>query len=191
MTTIDNQFDNECPFVAPDHNKEYYYYKNNCCKGFTKLMKYVLLTKKNPAMENIIEKYITKHPEVIDIKSDKQFTAFFLACRNMNGCSTENTIKILIKAGANTDLRDINRSTAIFRVFNARNYETVKLLIELGCNYDSIIDYEKSIFALMPDKYGYANHPERIEFQKYITKKIFTDMFRISDKKILVDLDNI
>lgn len=74
MTTIYNQFDGECPLATPATNKEYYCTGSTKSRGFTKLMKWVLLTKKNPNFEKKIKNYLKKNKNEINVQNTEGWT---------------------------------------------------------------------------------------------------------------------
>ena len=145
MTTLYNQFDGECIFATPDPSKEYHCSNYRQSTGFTKLIKWVLLTKKNPVLEKNIEKYIKKHPKEINKKNALGFTALFLASFNTNTVSTENTVKILIDAGADRDSIDIDGLSILFHVcaYSGKDSteNTVKMLIDAGVDLNKSTIY--------------------------------------------------
>lgn len=178
MTIMDTQFDNECPMAAPDPNVEYMYIPSNgsdyCCKGFTKLMKWVLLTKEKPFLEQKIEKYITKHPEQIDIQNEAGYTALMLACLHMGKFSTNHTVRILIDAGANKDMVNKTGHTALMMTCWRSNFEAAEILVRSGADYESIIDYRKSMFTI--NYLSGVMTKANVKFQKFMVKKILADL---------------
>lgn len=102
-------------------------------KGFTKLMKWVLLTKEYPEILEEIEKLIKSNSEILNKQNAKGWTALMLACRNTNTWSSELTVKILINAGANLNLQEEDGYTSLmFAVSNSGRDSsefTVQMLI--------------------------------------------------------------
>ncbi len=140
MEHMINQFNDECIYTAPDPNKLYRMNNQpvNANKGWTKLMKWTMLTKKHPILEKKIKNYLKKHPEEINKQNDIGWTALMMACYASNICSTENTVKILIDAGANLDLQKKNGWTALMLASSNSKIDstekTVEMLIKNGAN---------------------------------------------------------
>ncbi len=124
IQSIENQFDDNCIFAAPDPKKEYTCFdsftivdgiefkeiQKKESKGFTKLMKWVLLTKKNPILEEKIRKYLIKHPKEVFKQNDCGFSSLMLVLYNMKRTSTTNTLKIIIDTMIkNSELVDISK----------------------------------------------------------------------------------
>ncbi len=127
-----NQFDDECISDVPSIEKEYYCREMVKSAGFTLLMKLVLLTKKKKKAIYLIRKILNKNPNTIDKKNDKGWTALMLAVRNSNTCSTENTVKILIDAGADLNLQSNIGATALGHSENHCENNIFKMLINAG-----------------------------------------------------------
>ncbi len=138
MDTLYNQFDLECPFATPDLEKSYHCSNYIESSGMTLLMKWVLQTKKKPEFEKIIKNYLKKHPDQIDLQNERGHTALLLASFNTNTVSTENTVKILIDAGADINIIDKNHHDALLSCCSFSNSDstdnTVKMLIDAGAN---------------------------------------------------------
>ena len=124
--------------VPPDPNVEYECALNTKSKGFTLLMKLVLLTKEYLFLEDHIIKYILDHKEELNKQNEKGWSALMLACIFSKTKSTENTIKILIDAKVNVNLKDNVESTALMKACrNSNTYsteKTVKMLIDAGAD---------------------------------------------------------
>ncbi len=144
MTDVTNQFDGICFFADPDPNEEYWCSRYVKSKGFTKLIKWVLLTKKHPFLEKKIKSYLKKHPEEINKQNEEGHTALMLASFNTNVCSTENTVKILIDGGADLNLQDkfgqSPFSACLPYIGNDSTENTVNILLEakIDLNIQSI-----------------------------------------------------
>ena len=135
---ISNQFDNEPLEEIPNIHERYYYNESYVCGGFTLLMKLVLLTRKYEEAKNIIRKLLNNNPDIINIKNGCGMTALMLAALNINNCSTDDTIKILVDAGANLNLQDDEGTTALMMVTmndnNSNVVSTIQILIDAGAN---------------------------------------------------------
>ena len=123
-------------YADPDPNIEYDCTPGCKSKGFTKLMKWVLLTRTHPELLQNIKKYVSARD--INAKNAKGVTALMLTARNSNTWSTNETVKLLLEAGANINLQDKNGWTALmYAALNSNadsTNETVKLLLEAGAN---------------------------------------------------------
>lgn len=95
-------------------------------------MKMVLQTKKHLEYINGIHKY----SNIINNKNKKGWTALILACMNNTICSNIETIRELIKNGADLDLQNDFSETAlmiaVLHVQSGNNIEVVKELIKNG-----------------------------------------------------------
>lgn len=99
---METQFDNESVYSIPDTNKLYYYFKNSRCSGFTYLMKLILMTNKHPELIDMINVYKNEMNE----KNFDGWTALMIACLNYNTYSSQDTVKELIKNGANLNIKN-------------------------------------------------------------------------------------
>ena len=124
--------------VPPDPNIEYDCSNIRKSKGFTLLMKLVLLTKEYPELNGEIKKYITGNKSAVNKSNEKGWTSLMLACRNSNIKSTETTIKMLIDAGADLNLKNNDGRTALMMACRNSTKEssenTVKMLIDGGAD---------------------------------------------------------
>ncbi len=134
---FEHQFDDQGIFSVPDPEKNYLY-RSDCSiktKGFTILHKWVLLTKKYPEVEKLIEKYLKfSGKSQIDKVNKKGWSALILAIKNSSTVSTENTVKILLDAGANLDLQDDDNNTALLYCVYDNNINLSRMLIDAGAN---------------------------------------------------------
>lgn len=137
MERIINQFDGECIYSAPDPTKKYRYDKVGKSDGFTKLMKWVLLTKKHPFLEEKIKNYLKKNKDQLEVKNNRGYTALMMAALVTKHVSTENTVRILINAGANLNTNKYSALWLAATYSNSYSTEnTVKILIDAGSNVD-------------------------------------------------------
>ena len=135
---MDTQFNRERLFDNPNPNKRYLVTDCFRCKGFTKLMKMVLLTKRFPDLVDNIKSYLVSLPEELNKQNEYGWTALMLACRHSNTVSSEETVRILIDANANVDVQNSDGWTAlIISSLNCKSTsseETIKMLIGAGAN---------------------------------------------------------
>jgi ankyrin repeat protein len=104
-------------------------------KGFTKLMKLVMLIKEYPELQKEIEKVINENPEEINKQNNYGFTALTLAAINSNNLSNIETVKLLLNhTNIDVNIRDIDGWTTLMRVSKYSNtysnIDTVKLLLD-------------------------------------------------------------
>lgn len=131
---------NESIYCSPDPCVEYHCHNNIKSAGFTLLMKLTLLTREYRETESYIKNYIKKnikyHGEGINKQNDKGWTPLMLAVANLNKFSTENSIKILLEAKANVNIKNNNGMTALMLASNngydARNI--IKMLLDAGAD---------------------------------------------------------
>lgn len=79
-----------------NHDISYKYYKNLSCKGFTKLMKLVILIPKYPKLFQEIEKLLKKNPKEINKQNNDGCTALILAVIYSKTDSSNETVKMLL-----------------------------------------------------------------------------------------------
>ena len=138
-----NDMNNE--ISDPDPNIEYPCSQYTNSKGFTKLMKLVMMTGKNPDIIIDIKNMIKHNKNMIDIKNEKGWTALMIAARNSNTVSNIETVKILIDAGADLNLKNNRQSTALMLAndyIGDSSEETIKLLIETGADINGLGGYD-------------------------------------------------
>src|SRR5437868_9319589 len=93
-------------FSEPDPSVLYACSPTSMSTGFTKLMKWVLLTKANCDLIINIKVLIEENPSVLDKQNDGGWTALMLACANIETLCSEPIVQLLIDAGANPNLRN-------------------------------------------------------------------------------------
>lgn len=96
----------------------------------------VLGTGKNPEYHDILRDYLAKNPEKVDTKNTKGFTPLMLACCNSDTLSTEETVKILIEAGASTNAVSKMLNTALllscYHIGRGSTEGTIRILLQYG-----------------------------------------------------------
>ena len=128
---MDTQFDDEDIFAPVDPEKEYYCNQSEKCKGFTRLMKLVLLSEKNPELVDEITEYLKFCPEELNKQNKKGYTALMYASKY----SLDKTVKVLLDAGADPNIRSLYWWTAL--MFASRcgsSAETINTLLEAGAD---------------------------------------------------------
>jgi len=150
IESVCNVDDNTIDFLL-DYNKSTRYtqkfMKNLCGKkiskrdllGFTLLHKCVILTAIYPNLNNILRNYFnvcSEFHDSINITTNAGWSALHYASRYSKTTSTEETVKLLIDAGANVNLQNNKGWTALHiasKYSKSGSTEgTVKLLIDAG-----------------------------------------------------------
>lgn len=123
-----------------DQDKEYDCSDATKSKGFSHLQKCIVQTIKFNFLEEYIDLYLTENPEAINYQNEKGWSALMIASRNANFKSTFETVKILLKHGADVNHQSKSGKTALmFTSFN--NYDCLKtfeLLLEYGTNINLV-----------------------------------------------------
>jgi ankyrin repeat protein len=130
---MEHQFDDEpIDFIDPD--KKYFYASYCESKGFTVLMKWCLLYHNDPNIVQRIADYLGEHPETINQKNYKGWTALMMSCRNSQTVSSDTIIKLLIGYGTDLDVQDDIGWTALMiscqKYNNGNSIVSIKLLID-------------------------------------------------------------
>lgn len=125
---------------VPDLNIKYNYTPFLKSKGFTLLMKWVLMTKEHPELHDKIKSYVNENKQELDKQNEKGWTALMLACYNKQTMSTIETVKILIDAGCNLNLQNQLGETALMLIvtksFDDDDKDCATILINAGCDLD-------------------------------------------------------
>jgi ankyrin repeat protein len=141
-------------FDIPDINTPYRCSSYTLSSGFTLLMKLVMLTREYPTLEAEIKKHIDENPETINVENNEGWTALMLASRNSKTHSTENTVKMLIDAGADLNIQNHKYHTALMLAVRYSNKDstenTVKMLIDAkaSLNIQNIGEYTALMSAV-------------------------------------------
>src|SRR5580692_57430 len=126
---FNNQFNN--PEIDP--RKEYWY--SPLTKGFTKLMKLVLMGDK---YLDEIKKELLINPSTINIKNTEGWTALIISAKNTNTKSSNKIIKLLLENKANINDKNYYGYTSLMMASSYSNAyssnETVKILLENKAN---------------------------------------------------------
>lgn len=107
--------------------------------GFTHLHKCVMKTCKYPSLNDYIDEYLYLYPEEINKVNHLGWTALMLASRNSKIYSSEKTVQILLKHGANINITTkIGGFTALSLAAEHSkidsSYNTVKILLDHGAD---------------------------------------------------------
>ena len=150
---MDGQFVGEGNYAVPDINKEYYYSSNyEKCKGFTRLMKLVLLSKTNPELVEQIKFYLLLFPEELNKQNEDGWTALMIASRN----DFKEIVEVLLSApeddsSEGRNIQDNYGRTALMIATINGFKEIAKMLISTPTTEDD------SCGAInIQDEYGYT-----------------------------------
>jgi len=120
---------------------KYLFYNNNdltTTSCFINLRKLVKLTNKHSKLNNYLEEYLKIYNNNINDLDKDNRSALHIACRNVSKNSTEKTIEILIKYGANVNLQTDNGVTSLMYASHLSGTESseqvVKMLILAGAD---------------------------------------------------------
>ncbi|AGF85367.1 repeat protein [Moumouvirus goulette] len=147
------------------------------CKGFTKLM-YYIINKNNDKIIKHINK--NKNKKNINAQNSLGWTALMIACKNSRLFDNLEVIKLLLDTGANPNIQNDNGWTSL--MFASRfshktsTLETVKILLEYGA--DPNIQHDYGWTALMLSS-CFSNKDSNIETIKLLLKKKPILIFKI------------
>jgi len=140
--------------------------KDDDCAGFTKLHRYVMLTRDEPIYIIKIKKLLSKYLDLINMQNNRGWTALMLAAANSTRYSTLETVELLLDIpGINLEIPTlIGGNTALGLATGfvglTSNLETVRLLLSKGANIGHVNYTGDSIlqFALksLQDKKKYC-----------------------------------
>lgn len=125
-------------YSVPDPNQEFKCSDSTLSKGFTLLMKWVMMTNSHPELYDRINQLIKENPEELNKQNEKGWTALMLAVSNSGSISTEETVKLLLSYGAKINIQgQYGHSALTLAVRKAETYgtkNTIKMLIKAGAN---------------------------------------------------------
>ncbi|AVL94235.1 putative ankyrin repeat protein [Megavirus vitis] len=119
-----------------DYNEIYYYCYNGKCSKFTKLMWLIINERKIKNGHRKIVQHLKKKNNLkkINYINEDGWTALMIACIMSNKWSSYVTAKLLIKLGANVNVKNILGVTALMSAVRNSNttssLQTVKLLLD-------------------------------------------------------------
>ena len=90
---------------SPDPKKAYKCSNTTTSAGFTLIHKLVMNTSANPSYLKLLDVYLRKNRSKIDRKTTKGWTALHLASRNSRADSTEGTVELLLRHGADPNVQ--------------------------------------------------------------------------------------
>lgn len=112
------------------------------CAELSLLSKAVYLTKQIPELNNLIEKYVKFNPEKINALESDGSTALMRAANFSKNNSTEQTVRILLNAGADPNIQNNSGYTALMyaawysRELSSSN--TVQMLVSSNANQNVV-----------------------------------------------------
>ena len=118
-----------------DYNAIYAYspWQDDKCRFFTKLMYFITIN--NIDLSEIREEWLQS--EEINRQNEHGWTALMIAVRNYLSGNNKAIVKLLLKHGADVNLRDKKGYSALLWSYffnNGHNFELVELLIKHGAN---------------------------------------------------------
>ena len=176
-------------FFDDDNSDIYYCSKNSSASRFTHLHKCVMITHRYPEINLYIDHYLQKNPDKINEINSKGWTALMLASRNSSSFSSLETVKILIKHGANLNQTNISHRNALFLAsrYSATesSLETVDLLLK---NKINVNHKDKNGFTALYYACHHANTTSNIETVKLLLENGSDSNQTIMDVPIIDDL---
>jgi len=100
----------------------------------TKLMILVLMVKKYPEILEYTKNYLGAFPDEIDKVNNRGWTALNIAVQYATLYSSEEMVRILVVAGANVNLADVNGRTPLMSAVCDGSIECANILIKAGAN---------------------------------------------------------
>lgn len=158
---------------VPDPNVKYYCAPNVRSKGFTHLMKLVLMVREYPKAMRIIEKIIG---DEANKRNKKGWTALMIACANSETYSNNSVVKMLINAREDLDIRYDLGGIALSIVLKSHNVKTIKILIKAEINI--IIKRDRKRDPMM-DVCRILSHNRQLfrenifDVKAYVCKKVY------------------
>ncbi len=157
-------------FMEPDPKVDYLCYNKLYSSGFTKLHKFVMLTKQYPELliniRELIEQDKTKptnlltniksmigmDTSLLNKKNSVGLTALMLACANTNSYSSIETVKLLIELGANVNIH----ADSGFNALILSQFDAAQLLIDAKINVNAL-DLEKKTALMLKIDWGFED----------------------------------
>lgn len=141
------------PLFATPLNKKYYGTNYVLFENLTILMKWVLLTGRNDILHKYIAKKIKEDPKIINKRNALGWTALMFAVRKSNNESTNETVKILINAGADLDIQSNNggKTALMYAIENCNNDSSLvvaKMLVQAGADLTIQDDTGRNIYDI-------------------------------------------
>lgn len=149
---METQFDNEpIDYIDPDN---FYSCSPYCtARGFTLLMKWCLIYHKDPTIIDRITDYVEKHPESLNQKNSRGWTALILSARNSQTVSSDSIVSLLIEAGADINAQCEQGWTALMTACKNSNHDsavsTIQILLEGGANPNIISNDDGSVLHII------------------------------------------
>src|SRR5438105_1977527 len=145
-------------FSEPIATELFYCYEGINTSGFTKLMKWVMLTKSNPDLLANIKHLIESDPVILDKQNEIGWTALMLACVNSSTHSCVKTLELLLSFKPNLELKTSPGKTALALLCSlsreTEETEVIELLIRAGANVNAIDDSGYSVLMFAYNEKG-------------------------------------
>jgi len=117
------------------------------------LHRFVMMTHHNPGMNNIVKILINLYPNSLNHKSSNGHTPLMLACKYANKFSSFETVRLLVEAGADIDIRNKAGYSAIMiaaeNTGEYSNIQVVQYLIERRANCKFLNDSGQNIVHII------------------------------------------
>lgn len=98
------------------------------------LFKSVITTAECSLLNEYIDEYLIMYPNLINCRTVRNMTPLIMATANSNTESTNETIEILLRRGANVHLQDEKGCSPLMIAASKCEKETVNLLLKYGSN---------------------------------------------------------
>ena len=166
-TLIKNTHGLQHLFYADDPRSNFDCALYEATDNFNHLQKCINMTSKFKFLEEYIDLYLNKHPETINHKNGKGYTALMMATMNATSLSTKNTVKILLKHHADVNLTDNDGLSALMLAFKyddtKMSGQSVKLLLEHGSNVNLIDKFGRTVLNYALEKFVTPSKMKLIE----------------------------
>jgi ankyrin repeat protein len=124
--------------IAANYDKIIACYPEDISKDFTILMKLVLMTREYPYILSEIIRICDEDHTIINYQIENGWTALMIAACHTDNVSTEETVALLIKLGADLNIQDnLFKRTALMMITdsNVKSSEnTIRILIDAGAD---------------------------------------------------------
>ncbi len=156
-------------FEEPNLTESYLCYKTINSTGFTKLMRWTMLSVNNP---ELIANIKCVDSNTINKKNTLGYTALMLACAN----KINNVVEILINLGADINLCNNDGKTALMFASECNATIIVELLIKTGANIN-IVDNDNMTALTIAAKFNCDNTVKILKNAHCLNKTISKSFF--------------
>ncbi|AKI79857.1 putative ankyrin repeat protein [Acanthamoeba polyphaga mimivirus] len=130
------------------HNGYYPYYGSKYCSDFTELMYLIIVEKNQSDGYSNIKKHLTDNIATINYCNEKGWTALMIACTMCDEWSSLKTIRLLLKKGADINIKNNKGRTVLSLMVNivtANKFNIMDLLIDKGADINSHDNKNKTL----------------------------------------------